>query len=561
VSWNAPAPLACVDCHATTSLPAQHPSVAANASRADCLGCHNVSNHMNGVVVAAGHVAAWSDTTSAGFHAFEANKGLAACQGCHGASLDGMAGSGSACGRCHDAALPPGVASWKANCTMCHGGTGSQTGAPPKALWGFAGDPARGGGTADAVRTGAHAKHLATSSISPAIACSACHVVPASALSAGHVETTSGIPTAGVTFGGAATAGGASPTWTRASATCSSVYCHGATTHGGTNTSPVWTAGASQAACGTCHGLPPPSPHPSASGLASCATCHPQTMDALGNVIAPASGGAHLNGVVDVSGGGHGAGWLDPTSTGFHAYSANANVASCQGCHGANLDGVGGSATTSCASCHGGTWKTNCTMCHGGTANATGAPPKATWGQSGDLVRVGAHTAHVTASATAPAFDCAVCHVKPASALSAGHMDGPTATVTFGGLATLSGAAPAWNRATATCGTTYCHGGYSGVYNYTTRDGNGDPVPASVAYSGNMENPAWTAGPPGCTSCHRGGAPVGVWHTGLHSAGNNCDLCHPDANAAGTAITNASLHVNGTVDVTPKWKTSCFNCH
>jgi hypothetical protein len=252
---------------------------------------------------------------------------------------------------------------------------------------------------------------------------------------------------------------------------------------------------------------------------------------------------------------------MDTGSTGFHAYSANANLASCQGCHGTNLDGVGGSASTSCAQCHGATWKTTCTMCHGGVANASGAPPKATWGQSGDAVRVGAHTSHVTASATAPAFDCAVCHVKPASALSAGHLDGPTATVTFGGLATLSGAAPAWDRTTATCGTTYCHGGYSGVYDYWTLGGDGELYPASVAYSGNRANPVWTNGPQGCASCHRGGAPVGVWHTGQHSGGNNCDLCHPNANAAGTAITNASLHLNGVVDLAPKWQGSCFACH
>jgi len=46
---------------------------------------------------------------------------------------------------------------------------------------------------------------------------------------------------------------------------------------------------------------------------------------------------------------GHPTGWLDTASPGFHAYSANAGIAGCQGCHGPALDGVGGSATTSCA--------------------------------------------------------------------------------------------------------------------------------------------------------------------------------------------------------------------
>ena len=70
-------------------------------------------------------------------------------------------------------------------------------------------------------------------------------------------------------------------------------------------------------------------------------------------------------------------------------------------------------------------------MCHGGTDNQTGAPPRTTWGQGADPVRVGAHTSHLSGSSIAPAFDCGVCHVKPADALAAGHIDQSTASVTF----------------------------------------------------------------------------------------------------------------------------------
>jgi predicted CxxxxCH...CXXCH cytochrome family protein len=551
VAWNAPAPLLCTACHPTSALPGAHPAVNANSTRADCAACHSLTGHMGGTVTLANHPASWMDQANAGFHAYAANQGLGQCQSCHAADLSGGA-TGVSCASCHGA-------TWRTSCTMCHGGVGSANGAPPKTVWGR---------SADTVRVGAHATHLAASASAAAVDCNVCHPKPADALTSGHIDAKD---VADVAFAGLATVAVGTPTWNRTSATCGNTYCHGGSLAGGTNRTPVWTSvGTGQAACGTCHGLPPPSPHPSAAGLGSCATCHPQTMTGAGALIAASAGGKHLNGVVEAAGGGHPATWMDTGSTGFHAYSANANLASCQGCHGTNLDGVGGSASTSCAQCHGATWKTTCTMCHGGVANASGAPPKATWGYAGDPargggtadpVRVGAHTAHVTASSTAPAFACAVCHVEPASALSAGHVDGPTATVTFGGVATLSGAAPAWNRATATCGTTYCHGGYSGVYNYTGRDGNGDPIPLSVAYTGSMASPAWTDGVQGCFSCHRGGAPVGYWHTGLHTAGNNCDLCHPDANAAGTAITNTSLHLNGVVDVTPKWKSTCFNCH
>ena len=52
------------------------------------------------------------------------------------------------------------------------------------------------------------------------------------------------------------------------------------------------------------------------------------------------------------------------------------------------LDGVGGVSTVACSTCHGSSWATTCTMCHGGVDNTTGAPPKATWGQGADLVRL-----------------------------------------------------------------------------------------------------------------------------------------------------------------------------
>src|SRR5574341_756125 len=101
-------------------------------------------------------------------------------------------------------------------------------------------------------------------------------------------------------------------------------------------------------------------------------------MNATGQLIPPASGGAHLNGKVDVSGG-HPASWMDTTSSGFHAFSANQGLGPCQLCHGQDLSG--GFTGTACASCHNAglpagvsTWSKNCVMCHGGDQNGTGAP-------------------------------------------------------------------------------------------------------------------------------------------------------------------------------------------
>jgi predicted CxxxxCH...CXXCH cytochrome family protein len=262
-----------------------------------------------------------------------------------------------------------------------------------------------------------------------------------------------------------------------------------------------------------------------------------------------------MDGIIQVSGGGHASTWMDTASPGFHAYSANAGIASCQSCHGVNLDGVGGSATTSCASCHGATWRTPCTLCHGGVDSQNGAPPKGTWGYRTDATRIGAHTKHLTAGAIAGATPCATCHVIPTDATSAGHLDGPSATVTFGGIAGASNAVPSWNRSTGTCASTYCHGGYSGVFSYDFWG------PVDAPYAGANATPRWTDGPMTCTSCHGNPPQNGNWHSGAHGGGNGCNLCHTHVNATGTAIVNPALHVNGVVDVNPAWKSSCFNCH
>lgn len=547
VTWGTPGPLDCTACHDTTVL-TQHPAVSPTAQRSECIVCHDQTNHTSGAVTLVSHPAGWMDPTSQAFHAYSADRGLASCEACHGPRLTGGMAQ-IACAQCHDRPLPGGgMLAWSADCSMCHGGTDNATGAPPKGILGAASDP---------IGVGAHTSHLA-SAIAPAMDCTVCHVKPADALAGGHVDG----GTAEVPFGGVALASNAQPSWDRAAGTCANVYCHGATLIGGAaRAAPVWTGGAGEAACGKCHGVPPPSPHPTASGgLTGCVSCHPETMDAAGNVIAVSAGGKHLDGVIEAAGG-HPAGWMDRASAGFHAYAVNAGIASCQGCHGANLDGVGGSATTSCASCHGAAWRTSCTMCHGGVANATGAPPQGTWGHETDALRVGAHTAHVTTTKMA-ALDCTACHVKPTDALSPGHVDGATG-MTWGALATSGGAIPTWDRATGKCSSTYCHGNYAGQYAYQVYDWGSDTYYTEyVSYAGSRAAPSWTDGPMTCGSCHANPPRNDTWHLG-HPGGTSCAICHPDASGdpVGTAITNPSLHMNGAIDVVPQWKSACFNCH
>ena len=524
VAWSA-GPQDCTSCHLTSTFPPVHPAIAnPNPTGADCLGCHTTGSHTTGTVTLVGHALTWMDQANAGFHAFEANRGLGKCQGCHAADLSGGR-TGFSCAQCHDAALPVGVASWKVNCVMCHGGTGNQTGAPPKATW---------GNSADSIRIGAHATHVAASASSPAFGCDACHVKPADALALGHVDAT---PTAEMTWGGISIASGAAPAWDRATATCSNTYCHGKFPNGNAK-AVVWTAvGTGQGACGTCHGLPPGGTHPSVgAALTGCASCHPATMTGTGALISPIAGGKHVDGVVQVAGGGHTASWMDAASPEFHAYSANAGIAACQGCHGVNLDGVGGSATTSCATCHGATWKTNCTLCHGGTANQTGAPPKGTWGFRTDAARIGAHTKHVTPGAISSAVACAACHVVPADALSPGHLNGSTASVTWGGIAAASGANPTWNRTTGSCAATYCHGAFPG--------GNPTNLPLWTKLDGTYAK---------CGSCHVttpdsgpdiGGSSAHTFHRMTQPV--LCSRCHTGFTATST---DPAQHVNGAKDV------------
>jgi hypothetical protein len=100
--------------------------------------------------------------------------------------------------------------------------------------------------------------------------------VPASVGDPGHIDSP---PPAEVE---------ASVNWDRTAQTCT-VWCHG-------GASPRWTS-TGGAFCGSCHGIPPTDlPHTPDMTLTACATCHPGTVDAFGQILV---GGKHLNGVVD----------------------------------------------------------------------------------------------------------------------------------------------------------------------------------------------------------------------------------------------------------------------
>lgn len=328
------------------------------------------------------HGDTWVDVASPAFHAYYANRGLAACTFCHGPALQGE-GRAPGCGSCHDESLPAGVASWRTNCLMCHGGLEDSTGAPPRATWGNSADPAR---------VGAHSVHVG-GGLSPPFDCVACHVKPADALSPGHVDGEV-LVTAYQGADPVLLAAITDPGWDRRTATCASAYCHGATLAGGTLTQPTWsTVDGTQAACGTCHGLPPaaqPSPrHPIYFFAAPCVGCHPGTA-AWGDVVQAngivPGGGLHVNAAAEFTFAGHPPGWVgsfpSPRVGGAHAAEApmGCSVAGCgilmseyyqcASCHGRNgdFDPTGGSSRVSCGACHpaffDASGRTSCTFCH-----------------------------------------------------------------------------------------------------------------------------------------------------------------------------------------------------
>jgi predicted CxxxxCH...CXXCH cytochrome family protein len=209
-----------------------------------------------------------------------AGAGQAECGACHGDPPDSHA-AGTACATCHpgdaphiDGALAIGTVE---GCSGCHG---SEDGpAPPRDL---AGNTRR-----DAIGVGAHRGHLrATLRLRGPLPCDSCHQVPDEITSAGHIDSAAPAEVALV--------GGGS--WDRGDATCTT-WCHG-------DSQPVWTAGAGQVACGTCHGIPPAGGlHTPDMELSDCADCHPATVDAFGNILRSGPPGAetseHMDGTVD----------------------------------------------------------------------------------------------------------------------------------------------------------------------------------------------------------------------------------------------------------------------
>jgi len=180
------------------------------------------------------------------------------------------------------------------------------------------GDPAAGEGARRDARPltaagcsadGAHALHGRDTPIHAAFKCTECHRCPG--------------PGSGPNWGALAASQGATPCFDPAALTCSGVYCHGAKLASPPATPPVWTpvslddSAPPEKLCSTCHGYPPPAPHP--QRVSRCSGCHAATVRLDGTI--DLAGGHHIDGQVDVAGGA-GAGCAGchefPPATGAH---------------------------------------------------------------------------------------------------------------------------------------------------------------------------------------------------------------------------------------------------
>ena len=372
---------------------------------------------------------------------------------------------------------------WSMKCFACHGDATRDDPAPPVDTSGLA--------ETWYPTVGAHTIHLSKADWHKTVVCTECHAVP-SKVKDPAVPTHLNLKN-DLIWGPVAKQGSYDVTEN----TCSATYCHGGTLQPdligqATQRKPLWTnLDGTQDACGSaCHTNPPGGNHPKKG---KCESCHAETLTSYDAATATAvwkDSNLHVDGKVQVQG---------------------------------NL---------------------SCTSCHGDEPSNDPAPPVGTKGETKTTqIAVGAHTQHLQGSSWHRPGDCADCHIQPDVML---HATGAVELL-WGAVATAGSAKPAWDVGSATCGSTWCHGG-----KLAGPKPGGSVVPA----------PKWTqvdGSQSACgSSCHTN--PPG----GGHPQGSLCANCHGQVIATFDPVNNkatwknAALHVDGKVQATGN---DCTSCH
>ncbi len=224
---------------------------------------------------------------------------------------------------------------------------------------------------------------------------------------------------------------------------------------------------------------------------AVCIRCH-EINNAFGHMPQPFCHNCHS----PAPAGFHPTGWANPDSHGAAAKlgpgAGTTGFQNCRGCHGANLDGVGGSAP-SCV---------NNTACHGYSADNTAlganlAPhsPRP-WTE---VFAPGGRTHTTTSSDSTNAAVCALCHFG-------GDIHSPT---------------PPPGGSTPGCfNNTLCHGAAGAphpVRPYATHPADAANFDTVCDICHSISPPRQTANAPSCTECHKGGSPLTF---------TSCTSCH-----------------------------------
>ena len=524
----------------------------------NCLTCHNNSNH-SGSPTPTGNT-----NLEMGFSISAAN-----FPGFNGSIESGQfTGSNTLNTQYHWSAGPGTTLLQASNTTTCsvycHGwpGSGGSNSTPS-----WIGAEQKGCGTchdatgANPPQSGSHIKHTGTTIGNNGIACVKCHgtysnystsISHTNGIVEWNLSQISGI----ATYKGANSGNTGTPAPSGSYGSCSNLYCHSNVQSANGTAGPTFYDNPSWGGSTNCNNCHPGNPnttagHPQhvsdANTSFDCRICHGSGGDA--NPL------NHANGQID-----------------FDFSGLGANTVYSKGAY--KTPGTGGFGSCSNSDCHGRqniSWAAAsplplCDKCHGSSDTAsfygTGGPASTT---SNTDPQVGAHTLHIKNApyAYSSPLDCGECHMKPAGPYSPGHIDNALpGEIQFGAIAArgvLSGysSLPSYN-AGRECNNTWCHGAGmdsstgKGAYAAVLEDGGTLAVPATPVWNvpylnGNANND--------CSRCH--GYPPSAPGPGYNhylKTAVNCIECHKHVNAAGDGFTNASLHVNGTVD-------SCNTCH
>lgn len=242
-----------------------------------CYSCHNVNHHI---------VPFTGTSRDHSSYMREHNWDLNACYICHNNSAtDQRVALGGSCNNssCHNQS-PAGPQA----CYTCHGYSGGDptdpaNWAPPSDLMGNRFNTERG--------VGNHQSHVRmTTGNFGVISCNVCHVMPQAWNSPGHISDST--PNrAEVVFSYPATKGTADPIYNDDNSSCSSTYCHWRKTA-------QWTQIGGWTECGSCHAIPPETPHLQSPTREDCHRCHGRVIDDTGTIIAPR---LHANGTINMN--------------------------------------------------------------------------------------------------------------------------------------------------------------------------------------------------------------------------------------------------------------------